>query len=91
MVKPHSSVIRDYAKAIDFEPLLEGSESPQCAKLRKTCFESAWSITETRIQVRPTKGIGGSLAEHMQSILDEANEGTLTEVAAFVNRSKEAE
>ncbi|PBP26947.1 origin recognition complex subunit [Diplocarpon rosae] len=61
------------AKTFTFEPLLEGLETPQCISVRKAHFERFWAETEGRVQ----------------SILDEANEDTLTEVTEFVNVSKQ--
>ncbi|KAJ5038766.1 uncharacterized protein L3040_006446 [Drepanopeziza brunnea f. sp. 'multigermtubi'] len=60
---------------LTFEPLLEGLETLECANLRKMHFERAWSSTEGRIQ----------------TILDEANEGTVAEVTAFVNEAKQVD
>ncbi|KAI9048216.1 hypothetical protein LZ554_008011 [Drepanopeziza brunnea f. sp. 'monogermtubi'] len=63
------------ANSLNFEPLLEGLETLECANLRKVHFERAWSSTEGRIQ----------------TILDEANEGTVAEVTAFVNEAKQVD
>ncbi|KAH7416938.1 origin recognition complex subunit 3 N-terminus-domain-containing protein [Cadophora sp. MPI-SDFR-AT-0126] len=59
------------AKPFSFEPLLDGFEAPECADIRKCLFERSWSATDARIQ----------------SILNEANEDTLTEVTAFIGDS----
>ncbi|KAG4433550.1 hypothetical protein IFR05_010975 [Cadophora sp. M221] len=72
VVKNKSSVANsEEAKSFSFEPLMDGIETQECADLRKTLFESSWSATEARIQ----------------SILSEANEGTLAEVTTFVGNS----
>ncbi|KAL2065095.1 hypothetical protein VTL71DRAFT_4235 [Oculimacula yallundae] len=57
------------AKPFKFDLLLDGLESQDCTDLRQSLFESSWSATEARIQ----------------SILSEANEGTLAEVTSFVS------
>ncbi|KAI6716843.1 hypothetical protein JHW43_000576 [Diplocarpon mali] len=61
------------AQTVGFESLLEGFETLECIGFRKAQFERFWAATEERVQ----------------SILDEANEGTLAEVTDFINASKQ--
>ncbi|CZS94593.1 hypothetical protein WAI453_013319 [Rhynchosporium graminicola] len=72
VAKTRISAAKDaQAKLFRFDCLINGLESQECADLRQTLFENSWSATEVRIQ----------------SILNEANEDTLTEVTTFINAS----
>ncbi|EPE29227.1 hypothetical protein GLAREA_00387 [Glarea lozoyensis ATCC 20868] len=68
----HLFTSESYKSSIGFEPLFGGAESEGCMLLREELYERYWSETELRIQ----------------SVLDEANEGTLADVSQFVNDSE---
>ncbi|KAL3423541.1 origin recognition complex subunit [Phlyctema vagabunda] len=66
--EPHLTSSQVPVNGLSFLPLLNRLENPSCINLRQELYQKSWASTETRIQ----------------SILSEANENTLADVAEFV-------
>ncbi|KAK4250441.1 origin recognition complex subunit 3 N-terminus-domain-containing protein [Corynascus novoguineensis] len=74
--REHATALqKDSPSGPAFPALFGGAESPECVKLRKDLFETAWPVLENRIQ----------------HVLREANRNTLDEVTSFLEQAAEAD
>jgi origin recognition complex subunit 3 len=74
-------------EAFQLAPLLNDEESSDLSKLRLKLFKQYWTTTEAKIQVFTASNFTHCRMTanwFNQTILNEANEGTLDEVTGFI-------